>query len=100
MPMARAAFSAATNAGVDSIEHGTFLDEAGAQRDEGPWHLFFGDARWRSAASRRLLGTGKLAPESEAKAQQTLVDLGQRPQPRLSDRREDRARHRQRRRAA
>ena len=34
---------AATNAGVDSIEHGTFLDEAGAQRDEGARHLLFRD---------------------------------------------------------
>ena len=34
---------AATNAGIDSIEHGTFLDEAGARGDEGAWHLLFGD---------------------------------------------------------
>ena len=35
---------AATNAGVDSIEHGTFLDEAGRTGDEGARHLLFGDA--------------------------------------------------------
>ena len=33
---------AAMRAGVNSIEHGTFIDDAGVQGDEGARHLLFG----------------------------------------------------------
>jgi imidazolonepropionase-like amidohydrolase len=85
---------AATNAGIDSIEHGTFLDEAGA-RDEGPRHLLFRDpngVQRRPEPARHRQARAGIGSEGEA----DLRGLGQGTEPRLSDRREDRAWNRQR----
>ena len=90
---------AATLAGVDSIEHGTFIDEAGvkAMKARG---TYYSATLMAFSGVQGLLGTGKLAPESEAKATADVRGLGQGPQPRLPHRRQDRARHGQRGRAA
>ena len=66
---------AATNAGVDSIEHGTFVDEAGvrAMKAHG---TYYSATLMAFSGVKGLLGTGKLAPESEAKAQQTFAVWG------------------------
>jgi imidazolonepropionase-like amidohydrolase len=66
---------AATNAGVDSIEHGTFVDEAGvrAMKAHG---TYYSATLMAFSGVQRLLGTGKLPPESEAKAQQTFAVWG------------------------
>src|SRR6478609_8405297 len=66
---------AATNAGIDSIEHGTFLDEAGARAMKAHGTYFDGTLMAFSGV-QRLIGSGKLAPESEAKAQQTFAVWG------------------------
>ena len=67
---------AATNAGVDSIEHGTFLDDAGAQamKAHGTYYsatlMAFSGVQWK-------IGTGKLdARNREAKARQTFAVWG------------------------
>jgi len=66
---------AATNAGVDSIEHGTYLDQAGANamKTHG---TFFSATLMAFSGVQRLLGTGKLAPASEAKANQVMSIWG------------------------
>jgi imidazolonepropionase-like amidohydrolase len=66
---------AATNAGVDSIEHGTFLDEAGAKAMKAHG-TYFSATLLAFSGVNRLLGTGKLAPASEAKARETLSIWG------------------------
>jgi imidazolonepropionase-like amidohydrolase len=66
---------AATNAGVDSIEHGTFLDEAGARAMKAHG-TYYSATLMAFSGVQRLLGSGKLAPESEAKAQQTFAVWG------------------------
>ncbi|MFL6751931.1 MAG: amidohydrolase family protein [Sphingomicrobium sp.] len=66
---------AATNAGVDSIEHGTFLDEAGARAMKAHG-TYYSATLMAFSGVRGLIGTGKLAPESEAKAQQTFAVWG------------------------
>lgn len=62
---------AATNAGVDSIEHGTFIDDAGvkAMKAHG---TYYSATLMAFSGVKSLIGTGKLPPESEAKAQQTF----------------------------
>ena len=87
---------AAARAGVDSIEHGTFLDAAGAQAMKANG-TYYSATLMAFSGVNRMLGTGKLTPAMEAKARQALTHLGQGPQPRLSQRRQDRARHRRRR---
>jgi imidazolonepropionase-like amidohydrolase len=62
---------AATNAGIDSIEHGTFLDEAGARAMKAHGTYYDGTLMAFSGVSRAL-GTGKLTPAMEAKTRQTL----------------------------
>jgi imidazolonepropionase-like amidohydrolase len=62
---------AATNAGIDSIEHGTFLDEAGARAMTAHGTYFSATLMAFSGVSRAL-GTGKLTPAMEAKTRQTL----------------------------
>ena len=62
---------AATNAGIDSIEHGTFLDEAGARAMKAHGTYFSATLMAFSGVSRAL-GTGKLTPAMEAKTRQTL----------------------------
>ena len=62
---------AATNAGIDSIEHGTVLDEAGARAMKAHGTYFSATLMAFSGVSRAL-GTGKLTPAMEAKTRQTL----------------------------
>ena len=66
---------AAVRAGVDSIEHGTFIDEQGAKdmKARGTYYVATLLA-FNGAAS--LIGTGKLPPASEAKARQAFVAWG------------------------
>ena len=66
---------AATNAGVDSIEHGTYLDQAGANAMKAHG-TFFSAPLMAFSGVQRLLGTGKLAPASEAKANQVMSIWG------------------------
>jgi imidazolonepropionase-like amidohydrolase len=66
---------AAANAGVDSIEHGTFLDEAGARAMKAHG-AYFSATLLAFSGVNRLLGTGKLAPASEAKARETMAIWG------------------------
>ena len=66
---------AATNAGVDSIEHGTYLDQAGANAMKAHG-TFFSETLMAFSGVQRLLGTGKLAPASEAKANQVMSIWG------------------------
>ncbi len=66
---------AAARAGVDSIEHGTFLDAAGAREMKARGTTFSATLLAFSGVER-LLGSGKLAPESEAKARQTFAVWG------------------------
>jgi len=66
---------AATNAGVDSIEHGTFLDAAGAQAMKAHG-TYYSATLMAFSGVKGLLGTGKLTPAMEAKAQQTFEVWG------------------------
>ncbi|HKP33423.1 MAG TPA: amidohydrolase family protein [Sphingomicrobium sp.] len=65
----------ATVAGVDSIEHGTFLDQAGAQAMKARG-TYYSATLMAFRGVQGLIGSGKLAPESEAKAQQTFAVWG------------------------
>jgi imidazolonepropionase-like amidohydrolase len=62
---------AATNAGVDSIEHGTFLDVAGARAMKAHG-TYYSATLMAFSGVQGLIGTGKIPPESEAKARQTF----------------------------
>jgi imidazolonepropionase-like amidohydrolase len=66
---------AATNAGVDSIEHGTFLDEAGARAMKAHG-TYYSATLMAFSGVKGLIGSGKIPPESEAKAQQTFAVWG------------------------
>ena len=66
---------AATNAGVDSIEHGTFLDAAGAQAMK-VHGTYYSATLMAFSGVQGLIGTGKIPPESEAKARQTFAVWG------------------------
>ena len=66
---------AATNAGVDSIEHGTFLDEAGARAMKAHG-TYYSATLLAFSGVQGLIGTGKLAPASEAKAKETFAVWG------------------------
>ena len=66
---------AAANAGVDSIEHGTFLDAAGAKSMKAHG-TYYSATLMAFSGIERLLGTGKLAPASEMKTRQTLAQWG------------------------
>ena len=66
---------AAVNAGVDSIEHGTFLDEAGARAMKAHG-TYYSATLLAFSGVERLLGTGKLSPASEIKTRQTLSIWG------------------------
>jgi imidazolonepropionase-like amidohydrolase len=66
---------AATNAGVDSIEHGTFLDEAGARAMKAHG-TYYSATLMAFSGVKGLIGTGKLPPASEAKAAQTFAVWG------------------------
>ncbi len=65
----------ATLAGVDSIEHGTFIDQAGANAMKARGTYYVATLMAFSGV-QGLIGTGKLAPESEAKARQTFAVWG------------------------
>src|SRR5438270_8877100 len=65
----------ATLAGVDSIEHGTFIDQAGANAMKAHGTYYVATLMAFSAV-QGLIGTGKLAPESEAKAKLTFAVWG------------------------
>src|SRR3954451_11778503 len=62
---------AATNAGIDSIEHGTFLDEAGARAMKAHG-TYYSATLMAFSGIQGLLGTGKLTPAMEDKTRQTL----------------------------
>ena len=66
---------AAVRAGVDSIEHGTFIDDQGVKdmKARGTYYVATLLA-FNGAAS--LIGTGKLPPASEVKARQAFVAWG------------------------
>ena len=66
---------AAVRAGVDSIEHGTFIDQQGVKdmKARGTYYVATLLA-FRGAAS--LIGTGKLPAASEAKAKEAFVAWG------------------------
>jgi imidazolonepropionase-like amidohydrolase len=65
----------ATLAGVDSIEHGTFIDQAGANAMKARGTYYVATLMAFSGV-QNLIGSGKLAPESEAKAKQTFAVWG------------------------
>ena len=66
---------AAVRAGVDSIEHGTFIDEAGV-RDMKARGTYYVATLMAFSGVKGLIGTGKLPPASESKAQQTFAVWG------------------------
>ena len=66
---------AATNAGVDSIEHGTFLDAAGAQAMKAHG-TYYSATLMAFGGVQGLMGSGKLTPDMEAKARQTFAVWG------------------------
>jgi imidazolonepropionase-like amidohydrolase len=66
---------AAVRAGVDSIEHGTFVDEQGV-KDMKARGTYYVATLMAFSGVQGLIGTGKLAPESEAKAKQTFAVWG------------------------
>src|SRR6185312_6271940 len=66
---------AAVRAGVDSIEHGTFIDEQGV-RDMKARGTYYVATLMAFSGVQGLIGTGKLAPASEAKAKLTFAVWG------------------------
>jgi imidazolonepropionase-like amidohydrolase len=66
---------AAARAGIDSIEHGTFLDAAGAQAMKSHG-TYYSATLIAFSGAQALIGTGKISPESEAKARMTVSAWG------------------------
>jgi imidazolonepropionase-like amidohydrolase len=66
---------AATNAGIDSIEHGTFLDEAGARAMKAHG-TYYSATLMAFSGIQGMLGTGKMSAASEAKTRQVLGQWG------------------------
>ena len=66
---------AATRAGVDSIEHGTFLDPAGAAAMKARG-TYYSATLMAFSGVQAVMGSGKLTPEMEAKARQTFAVWG------------------------
>jgi len=66
---------AAARAGIDSIEHGTFLDAAGAQAMKAHG-TYYSATLIAFSGAQALIGTGKISPESEAKARMTVSAWG------------------------
>ncbi|MEO8453584.1 MAG: amidohydrolase family protein [Sphingomicrobium sp.] len=62
---------AAVRAGVDSIEHGTFVDEQGI-KDMKARGTYYVATLMAFSGVEKALGKGLLTPESEAKGRQTL----------------------------
>lgn len=65
----------ATNAGVDSIEHGTFIDAAGAQAMKAHG-TYYSATLMAFSGVQSIMGSGKLTPAMEAKARQTFAVWG------------------------
>jgi imidazolonepropionase-like amidohydrolase len=67
---------AATRAGVDSIEHGTFIDDAGvkAMKEHG---TYFSATLMAFTGVQAALGKGLITANSEAKGRQALAVWGQ-----------------------
>ena len=66
---------AAVRAGVDSIEHGTFIDAQGV-KDMKARGTYYVATLMAFSGVKGLIGTGKLPPASEAKAAQTFAVWG------------------------
>ena len=66
---------AAANAGIDSIEHGTFLDEAGARAMKAHG-TYYSATLMAFSGIQGLLGTGKMSPASEMKTRQVMGQWG------------------------
>jgi len=66
---------AATRAGVDSIEHGTFIDGAGVAEMKKRGTYYSGTLRAFNGV-QEVLGKGIIAPASEAKARLALKEWG------------------------
>jgi imidazolonepropionase-like amidohydrolase len=66
---------AATRAGVDSIEHGTFLDPAGAAAMKARG-TYYSATLMAFSGVKAVMGSGKLTPEMETKARQTFAVWG------------------------
>lgn len=66
---------AAVRAGVDSIEHGTFIDEQGV-KDMKVRGTYYVATLMAFSGVKNLIGTGKLAPASETKAKDTFAVWG------------------------
>lgn len=66
---------AAVRAGVDSIEHGTFIDEQGV-KDMKARGTYYVATLMAFSGVERMMGSGKLPPASEAKAKQTFAVWG------------------------
>jgi imidazolonepropionase-like amidohydrolase len=66
---------AAVRAGVDSIEHGTFIDDQGV-KDMKARGTYYVATLMAFSGVERVMGSGKLAPASEAKARQTFAVWG------------------------
>jgi imidazolonepropionase-like amidohydrolase len=66
---------AAVRAGVDSIEHGTFIDDQGV-KDMKARGTYYVATLMAFSGVKGLLGTGKLPPASEAKAATTFAVWG------------------------
>jgi len=62
---------AATNAGIDSIEHGTFLDAAGAQAMKAHG-TYYSATLMAFTGISKALGTGRMTPAMEDKTRQVL----------------------------
>ena len=65
----------AAKAGIDSIEHGTFIDQAGvnAMKANG---TYYSATLMAFSGVKGMLGTGKLTPEMESKTRATLGAWG------------------------
>ena len=66
---------AAVRAGVDSIEHGTFIDDQGV-KDMKARGTYYVATLMAFSGSASQIGTGKLAPASEIKARQAFAAWG------------------------
>ncbi len=66
---------AAVRAGVDSIEHGTFIDDQGV-KDMKARGTYYVATLMAFSGVKNLIGTGKLAPASEQKAKETFAVWG------------------------
>ena len=60
---------------LNSIEHGTFLDEAGAKAMKAHG-TYYSATLMAFSGVQGLMGSGKLTPEMEAKARQTFAVWG------------------------